>query len=44
MNSIKRLQKTIKIDFKNEKILLKAITHKSFDPTNKFGSIDDEGI
>ena len=44
MSSLKKLQKKIKIDFKDEKILLKAITHKSFDPNNKFGSIDDEGI
>ncbi len=40
MNSIKRLQKTIKIDFKNEKILLKAITHKSFDPTNNYENLE----
>ncbi len=32
MDKIKILQRKIKIDFKNEKILLQAITHKSFDP------------
>ena len=40
MNSIKRLQKKIKIDFKNEKILLQAITHKSFDPNNNYENLE----
>ena len=34
MSSLQNLQKKIKIYFKNEKILLQAITHKSFDPNN----------
>ena len=36
MDKIKILQRKIKIDFKNEKILLQAITHKSFDPNNNY--------
>ena len=40
MNSIKSLQKKIKIDFKNEKILLQAITHKSFDPNNNYENLE----
>ncbi len=40
MNRIKRLQKKIKIDFKNEKILLKAITHKSFDSNNNYENLE----
>ena len=40
MNVIKRLQKKIKIDFKNEKILLQAITHKSFDPVNNYENLE----
>ena len=40
MNAIKRLQKRIKIDFKNEKILLQAITHKSFDPNNNYENLE----
>ena len=39
MKTIKRLQKKIKIDFKNEEILLQAITHKSFDPNNKYENL-----
>ena len=34
MSTLKNLQKKIKINFKNEKILLQAITHKSYDPLN----------
>ena len=40
MSIIKRLQKKIKIDFKNEKILLQAITHKSFDPNNNYENLE----
>ena len=40
MSTIKKLQKKIKIDFKNEKILLKAITHKSFDPNNNYENLE----
>ena len=40
MNAIKRLQKKIKIDFKNEKILSQAITHKSFDPNNNYENLE----
>jgi ribonuclease-3 len=40
MDKIKILQKKIKIDFKNEKILLQAITHKSFDPTNNYENLE----
>ena len=40
MNIIKKLQKKIKIDFKNEKILLQAITHKSFDPNNNYENLE----
>ena len=34
------LQRKIKIDFKNEKILLQAITHKSFDPNNNYENLE----
>ena len=40
MDKIKILQKKIKIDFKNEKILLQAITHKSFDPGNNYENLE----
>tara|TARA_B100001057_G_scaffold201735_1_gene202536 strand:- start:804 stop:1469 length:666 start_codon:yes stop_codon:yes gene_type:complete len=40
MNTINSLQKKIKIDFKNEKILLQAITHKSFDPNNNYENLE----
>ena len=40
MDKIKNLQKKIKIDFKNEKILLQAITHKSFDPNNNYENLE----
>ena len=40
MDKIKILQKKIKIDFKNEKILLQAITHKSFDPNNNYENLE----
>ena len=40
MNTIKRLQKKIKIDFKNEKILIQAITHKSFDPNINYENLE----
>ena len=40
MNIIKNLQKKIKINFKNEKILLQAITHKSHDPNNNYENLE----
>ena len=40
MSTLKSLQKKIKIDFKNEKILLQAITHKSFDPNNNYENLE----
>ena len=40
MDKIKILQKKIKIDFKNEKILLQAITHKSFDTNNNYENLE----
>ena len=40
MDKIKILQRKIKIDFKNEKILLQAITHKSFDPYNNYENLE----
>ncbi len=40
MDKIKILQKKIKIDFKNEKILLQAITHKSFDANNNYENLE----
>ena len=40
MININSLQKKIKIDFKNEKILLQAITHKSFDPNNNYENLE----
>ena len=40
MDKIKILQKKIKIDFKNTKILLQAITHKSFDPNNNYENLE----
>ena len=40
MSTLKNLQKKIKINFKNEKILLKAITHKSYDPSNNYENLE----
>ena len=40
MDKIKILQRKIKIDFKNEKILLQAITHKSFDTNNNYENLE----
>ena len=40
MDKIKILQKKIKIDFKNEKILLQAVTHKSFDTNNNYENLE----
>ena len=40
MNKLKILQKKIKIDFKNEKILLQAVTHKSFDTNNNYENLE----
>ena len=40
MDKIKILQKKIKIDFKNEKILLQAITHKSFNSNNNYENLE----
>ena len=40
MSTLKYLQKKIKINFKNEKILLKAITHKSYDPNNNYENLE----
>ena len=40
MDKIKILQRKIKIDFKNEKILLQATTHKSFDPNNNYENLE----
>ena len=40
MDKIKILQRKIKIDFKNEKILMQAITHKSFDPNNNYENLE----
>ena len=40
MSTLQNLQKKIKIYFKNEKILLQAITHKSFDPNNNYENLE----
>ncbi len=40
MNILKNLQKKIKINFKNEQILLQAITHKSFDLINNYENLE----
>ena len=40
MNNIKKLQKKIKIAFKNEKILLQAVTHKSYDSRNNYENLE----
>ncbi len=40
MDKIKILQKKIKVEFKNEKILLQAITHKSFDSNNNYENLE----
>ncbi len=40
MNTLKNLQKKIKINFKNEQILLQAITHKSYDPNNNYENLE----
>ena len=40
MSILKNLQKKIKINFKNEQILLRAITHKSYDPNNNYENLE----
>ena len=40
MSTLKNLQKKIKINFKNEQILLQAITHKSYDPNNNYENLE----
>ena len=40
MSTLKNLQKKIKINFKNEKILLQAITHKSYDSNNNYENLE----
>ena len=40
MSTLKNLQKKIKINFKNEQILLKAITHKSYYPNNNYENLE----
>ena len=40
MIALKNLQKKIKINFKNEQILLQAITHKSHDPKNNYENLE----
>ena len=40
MNTLKNLQKKIKINFKNEQILLQAITHKSYDSNNNYENLE----
>ena len=40
MSTLKNLQKKIKINFKNEKILLQAITLKSYDPNNNYENLE----
>ena len=40
MSTLKTLQKKIKINFKNEKILLQAITHKSYDPNHNYENLE----
>ena len=40
MSTLKNLQKKIKINFKNEKTLLQAITHKSFDSNNNYENLE----
>ena len=40
MSILKHLQKKIKINFKNEQILLQAITHKSYDSNNNYENLE----
>ena len=40
MSNLKNLQKKIKINFKNEQILLQAITHKSYDSNNNYENLE----
>ena len=40
MSTLKNLQKKIKINFKNEQILLQAITHKSYDSNNNYENLE----
>ncbi len=40
MSTLKKLQKMIKINFKNEQILLQAITHKSYDPNINYENLE----
>ena len=39
-NSLKELQKRIKIKFKNDSNLKKAITHKSYDSINNYEKLE----
>ena len=40
MSTIKNLQKKIKINFRDEQILLQAITHKSYDSNNNYENLE----
>ena len=40
MSTLKNLQKKIKINFKNEKILLQAITHKSYNSKKNYEMLE----
>ena len=40
MSTLKNLQKKIKINFKNQQILLQAITHKSYDSNNNYENLE----
>ena len=40
MSTLQKLQKKIKIYFKNEKILLQAITHKSFNSKSNYEKLE----
>ena len=40
MSTLKNLQKKIKINFKNEKILLQALTHKSHDHNDNYENLE----
>lgn len=39
-NKIKKLQQVLKINFKNQELLLQAITHKSFDSINNYEKLE----
>ena len=40
INSLNKLEKKINIKFKNKKLLIKSLTHKSHDPVNNYEKLE----